>query len=99
MLVTLNSKCDSEFSPPRLETPLAGRPSRVNAALRERLENILAVLDAAATPQDVDLPGYRLHSLKGDLKGFWAVTVSGNWRVTFRIKDGSVFDVDLTDYH
>jgi proteic killer suppression protein len=67
--------------------------------LRERLENILAVLDAAATPQDVDLPGYRLHSLKGDLKGFWAVTVSGNWRVTFRIKDGSVFDVDLTDYH
>lgn len=76
-----------------------GDPSRVSAALRERLENVLAVLDAAGTPPDVDLPGYRLHALKGDLKGLWSVTVSGNWRVTFRIKDGSVFDVDLTDYH
>ena len=76
-----------------------GDPSRVSAAMMERLENVLAVLDAAGTPPDVDLPGYRLHALKGDLKGFWSVTVSGNWRVTFRIKDGSVFDVDLTDYH
>jgi proteic killer suppression protein len=76
-----------------------GDPRRVNAALRERLENILSVLDAAAAPADVDLPGYRLHALKGGLSGFWSVTVSGNWRVTFRIKDGSVFDVDLTDYH
>jgi proteic killer suppression protein len=76
-----------------------GDPSRVSAALKERLENVLAVLDAAGTPPDVDLPGYRLHALKGDLKGLWSVTVTGNWRVTFRIKDGSVFDVDLTDYH
>ena len=76
-----------------------GDPSRVSGALRERLENVLAVLDAATTPPDVDLPGYRLHALKGALKGLWSVTVSGNWRVTFRIKDGSVFDVDLTDYH
>jgi len=76
-----------------------GDPSRVSGALRERLENVLAVLDAASTPPDVDLPGYRLHALKGDLKGLWSVTVGGNWRVTFRIKDGSVFDVDLTDYH
>jgi proteic killer suppression protein len=76
-----------------------GDPSRVSGALRERLENVLAVLDAATTPPDVDLPGYRLHALKGALKGLWSVTVSGNWRVTFRIRDGSVFDVDLTDYH
>ena len=76
-----------------------GDPSRVSGVLRERLENILAVLDAASTPPDVDLPGYRLHALKGALRGLWSVTVSGNWRVTFRIKDGSVFDVDLTDYH
>ena len=67
--------------------------------MRERLENILAVLDAAAAPSDVDLPGYRLHALKGELKGLWSLTVSGNWRVTFRINGGSVFDVDLTDYH
>ncbi len=76
-----------------------GDPSRVNAALRERLENVLSVLDAAAEPADLDLPGYRLHRLKGELKGLWSVTVSGNWRVTFRIENGNVLDVDLTDYH
>jgi len=76
-----------------------GDPSRVNAALRDRLENVLSVLDAAAEPADLDLPGYRLHRLKGELKGLWSVTVSGNWRVTFRIENGNVLDVDLTDYH
>jgi toxin HigB-1 len=77
----------------------AGDPSRVNAALKERLENILSVLDAAGVVADLDLPGYRLHALKGELKGLWSVTVSGNWRVVFRIENGNVFDVDLTDYH
>jgi proteic killer suppression protein len=67
--------------------------------LRERLENVLAVLDVAAAAMDLDLPGYRLHALKGGLKGLWSVTVSGNWRITFRVEDGNVFDVDLTDYH
>ena len=76
-----------------------GDPSRVSATLRDRLENVLAVLDAATAATDLDLPGYRLHALKGDLKGLWSVTVSGNWRITFRIEDGNVFDVDLTDYH
>jgi len=76
-----------------------GDPSRVSAALRDRLENVLSVLDAAANPTDLALPGYRLHPLKGELKGVWSVTISGNWRVTFRIEDGNVFDVDLTDYH
>ena len=76
-----------------------GDPSRVNAVLRARLENVLSVLDAAAEPADLDLPGYRLHRLKGELKGLWSVTVSGNWRVTFRIENGNVLDVDLTDYH
>jgi proteic killer suppression protein len=76
-----------------------GDPSRVSAALRDRLENVLSVLDAAATPRDLDLPGYRLHPLKGELAGVWSVTISGNWRVTFRIENGNAFDVDLTDYH
>lgn len=76
-----------------------GDPSRINAALRERVENVLSVLDAAGNAADVDLPGYRLHGLKGELKGLWSVTVSGNWRITFRIENGNVFDVDLTDYH
>jgi len=76
-----------------------GDTSRVSAALRDRVENVLAVLDAAAVPADLDLPGYRLHALKGKLKGLWSVTISGNWRITFRVEDGNVFDVDLADYH
>jgi toxin HigB-1 len=76
-----------------------GDPSRVSAALRDRLENVLSVLDAAANPRDLDLPGYRLHPLKGELAGVWSVTISGNWRVTFRIENGNAFDVDLTHYH
>ncbi len=47
----------------------------------------------------MDLPGYRLHALKGDLEGFWAVTVSGNWRIIFRFESGRAMDVDLVDYH
>ncbi len=47
----------------------------------------------------MNLPGYRLHPLKGDLAGFWSVTVSGNWRVIFRFADGHASDVDLVDYH
>lgn len=42
---------------------------------------------------------YRLHPLRGDLTGFWSVTVSGNWRIIFRFEDGNAFDVDLVDYH
>jgi proteic killer suppression protein len=47
----------------------------------------------------INLPGYRLHPLKGDLKGFWAVTVQANWRVTFRLAEGDALDVDYVDYH
>ena len=65
----------------------------------EKLRRILARLDIATTPQDLDLPGYRLHPLKGDLKGFWAVTVQANCRVTFRLSGGHVFEVDYVDYH
>ncbi len=60
---------------------------------------MLAHLDSATEPSDVDLPGYRLHPLKGDLKGRWSVTISGNWRITFRFVEGAALDVDLTDYH
>ena len=45
------------------------------------------------------MPGYRLHRLKGDLKGFWSITISGNWRVVFRCDSGDAHDVDLVDYH
>jgi proteic killer suppression protein len=65
----------------------------------EKVENILAVLDRARRPEDMNLPGFRLHPLKGDLKGFWGVTVRANWRVIFRFEDGDAWDVDMVDYH
>lgn len=77
----------------------SGDPSRINAALRSKVERVLSALDAANSPQALDIPGFRLHLLKGDLEGFWSVTVSGNWRVIFRFEDGDAFDVDLLDYH
>jgi toxin HigB-1 len=64
-----------------------------------KLRDILARLDAAGTVTDMDLPGFRLHPLKGELKGFWAVTVRANWRVIFRFTAGDAFDVDYVDYH
>ncbi len=65
----------------------------------EKLRDILAVLERSRTPQDMDLPGLRLHALKGVLKGHYAVSVSGNWRVIFRFEDGHAVDVDYADYH
>ena len=64
-----------------------------------RLRDILARPDAAARIEDVNVPGFKLHPLKGDLKGFWAVTVRANWRVIFRFEDAGVYDVDYIDYH
>ena len=64
-----------------------------------KLTRILAVLDQSSKPQDMNLPGFRLHQLVGDLKGHHAVTVSANWRVTFRFEDGHAVDVNYTDYH
>ena len=65
----------------------------------KRLRIILARLDASQSPEDMNLPGLRLHPLKGDLKGFWAVDVSGNWRVFFRFENYNAVDVDYNDYH
>ncbi|HEY3303280.1 MAG TPA: type II toxin-antitoxin system RelE/ParE family toxin [Candidatus Binatia bacterium] len=64
-----------------------------------KVENILAVLNRARKPSDMDLPGFRLHRLKGDLKDFWSVTVRANWRLIFRFEEGHAYDVDLIDYH
>jgi len=64
-----------------------------------KLRDIFARLDAARTAADMDMPGFRLHSLKGEFKGFWAVTVRANWRVIFRFADRNAFDVDYVDYH
>ena len=64
-----------------------------------RIKDALAHLDRAQKPTDLDLPGYRLHLLKGDLRGVWSITISGNWRIVFRFEDGDALDVDLIDYH
>ncbi|MDQ1355281.1 MAG: toxin HigB, partial [Acidobacteriota bacterium] len=60
---------------------------------------ILALLDTTSTIEDMDLPGLKLHELKGNRKETWSVTVSGNWRVTFQIDKGDVYNVDYEDYH
>jgi proteic killer suppression protein len=64
-----------------------------------KLRDILARLDAASAVSDMDLPGFRLHPLKGELKGSWVVTVRANWRVIFRFVEGDALDVDYADYH
>lgn len=76
-----------------------GSKAGINANHIKRLSAILARLDAASIPDDMDLPGLFLHKLTGNLEGFYAVTVSGNWRVTFRFEDGNVHVVDYLDYH
>jgi len=65
----------------------------------EKLRDILARLDAAGTIADMDVPGFRLHPLKAEYKGYWAVRVRANWRVIFRLADRDALDVDYVDYH
>jgi toxin HigB-1 len=69
-------------------------PARVR-----RLTDILDLLNAATRPGDMDFPGSFLHPLKGKLVGYWAVRVSGNWRIVFRMEKGDALDVDYVDYH
>lgn len=76
-----------------------GDRSGIRSDLVNPIERILSVLDAASSPQALNLPGYRLHALKGDLKGLWSATVKANWRIIFRFDGGDAFDVELTDYH
>lgn len=64
-----------------------------------RLRELLAALDAAAGPQDLGRPSWRLHALSGDLRGLWAVTVQTNWRLTFRFEGSDVELLDYLDYH
>lgn len=74
-------------------------PRGIRPDLRDTVEDILARLDEAESPPAMNLPGYRLHPLKGSLKGFWSVTVQANWRIIFRFDGEHAFDVELIDYH
>ena len=76
-----------------------GDGSRIAPDMADKIENILGVLDRAGRIEAMNLPGFRLHPLRGDLAGFWSVTVRANWRVIFRFEDGNAFDVGLIDHH
>lgn len=74
-------------------------PRGISPDLIDTVQQILTILDDARTPQAMNLPGYRLHPLKGGRKGFWSVTVNANWRIIFRFEGADVFDLELIDYH
>jgi proteic killer suppression protein len=65
----------------------------------ERIAILLAALDEAKVVEDLDRPSFRLHKLRGDLVGYWAITVRANWRIVFRFEDGNASNVDFLDYH
>lgn len=73
--------------------------SKLPQAYVPKIERILSALDAATKPADLDLPGFGLHALSGDLSGHSSVSVNGNWRITFRFDGDKPTDVDLIDYH
>lgn len=76
-----------------------GKASGVQAAHVSRLRMQLTALDTAQEIADMDIPGFRLHTLKGKLKGRWSISVSGNWRITFEFREGNAFVLDYEDYH
>lgn len=76
-----------------------GERRGVAADLLPKVERILARLDVATSAGQMDLPGWKLHPLKGKMKGLWSVWVSGNWRIIFRFRGTDAVDVDLVDYH
>lgn len=71
----------------------------IPAQYAPRIERMLDRLDAAIAPEDMDLPGFKFHQLKGVRKGVYSVTVSGNWRMTFQFNGDNAIEVDLEDYH
>ena len=76
-----------------------GKASGVQPSHARRLRLQLAALDTAQEIADMDLPGYRLHPLKGGNVGRWSITVNGNWRLTFEFRDGNAYVLDYEDYH
>lgn len=76
-----------------------GSTKGINADHANRLRRVLLILNSASHWSDLELPGWRFHRLKGDLVDYWSVSISGNWRIIFRMFDGQVELVDYLDYH
>lgn len=76
-----------------------GRVTGIHPAHAKKLRMLLTALDTAIEIDDMDVPGFGLHPLKGDRKGQWAVKVSGNWRITFEFRDGNAYLLEYEDYH
>ena len=76
-----------------------GSTSGIRADQAKRLRFQLAALDSAQAIADVNIPGFRLHPLKGDMQGRWSISVSGNWRITFEFRESNAFILDYEDYH
>jgi len=76
-----------------------GNTAGIQPAQSQKLRIRLAALDTATILNDIDLPGFRLHPLKGDMQDFWAIDVNKNWRLTFKFVDGDVFIINYEDYH
>ncbi len=76
-----------------------GRLAKIRVSHAKRLRLILAKLNTSISVKDMDFPGSNLHPLKGNMKGVWSVSVSGNWRVVFKFEQENAYDVDYMDYH
>jgi len=76
-----------------------GSVAGVQSSHKNRLRMILAALDTSFDVGDMDIPGFKLHPLKGKLKGRWSVSVSGNWRITFEFREGNAYVLVYEDYH
>jgi proteic killer suppression protein len=92
MIITFNHKGLEGFF-------VKGSYKAIPAQYAARIERLLDRLDAIVIPEDMNLPGYKFHELKGKRKGVYSVSVSGNWRITFRFDGDNVIEVDLEDYH
>jgi proteic killer suppression protein len=92
MIITFNHKGLEGFF-------VKGSYKAIPAQYAARIERVLDRLDAIVVPEDMNLPGYKFHELKGKRKGVYSVSVSGNWRITFRFDGDNAIEVDLEDYH
>jgi proteic killer suppression protein len=77
----------------------SGSSRGIQATHSKKLRMQLVALETSISIEDMDIPGYQLHPLKGNRKGIWSISVSGNWRITFELTDGNVYIVDYEDYH